>query len=1008
MATPSDPPGPEVVTDAAEAEAHKEHGNAAFKTGRYQEAVGHYSKAIGLCPSNHLLWSNRSMAYGAMQNWPESQAITDEQETKCTQEVLSLQRHVEIANCTPTVAAIPAMQLEGCLQDTTLQHCPLMYPTSLSCDCQDAEEAVRLSPDFVKGHFRLAKAQLECGNAEAALETARKGMSLDPEDQAGSMQQFKKLEATAAAAVEGGGGLVESTAVEASDAPKVSVRDFKTVSELGSGNFSTIYSVEHVKSGKRYAMKVIDKSEANRMKRRHPNIYNEIYMEKRALTKLHGHPGIVILHATFQDFGSLYYLLELCEGGELWSALMVGTKVVGAHPSLARFWARELVLALEHIHSKGMVHRDIKPENILLTAAGHIKIVDFGTCKDLLEPDLNGPEFVGTAQYMTPQAVASQPQGREADLWAVGCCIYQFLVGQTPFHAPSPYLCFLRIKKGTVRFPRIVPPVAVDLITVLLRKKPAARLGSDETGGYPALKAHPYFAASSSMSHSQAQHEALSHSAAAAAASASAPPPPPPPSTPEATTAAAAAQSPQPPAAAPPPPPAPPAAAAAQQQHMDCGGDGCDPFVPSPFEGPAVRVPKLSEVAVRATGDHVSEWAMNAVLVPKALPPHVDVGRLRPDAREAVRHYLHRTKALAEPRIGMTRTRTVNAAAAAAADSAAAAAAAAATCAEYEELAPLRACIDAVNRLRPRFLVVTGDFAQSEPGSADFGAEMSAFREAMARVSATVPVLYCPGNHDVGGAPTEATMAAYEQSVSTYPRRGRCMDAGDRGCHDNFNCSTFRVNFTLFGADFYSFWWGGVRGLVINTPLLAAPEGDSVRAQQQATWLEQELELAQLNAHHLMVFGHHPWFLRSVGEEPDAVVTPLPNAVRLKWLSKMGQCKVKAVFSGHLHYNLVNKVGKVAIDPKDQALGMLAPNAVGLPAEKERGDSDSDSEPDESTWVEERVEMQHITTSSVTYPLGPDPVGLRLVRVFDDRIEHEYHALSEVPESVTLEAEPRP
>eukprot|EP00611_Tribonema_gayanum_P026322 TRINITY_DN623_c0_g1_i3.p1 TRINITY_DN623_c0_g1~~TRINITY_DN623_c0_g1_i3.p1 ORF type:complete len:166 (-),score=24.73 TRINITY_DN623_c0_g1_i3:774-1271(-) len=96
-----------------------------------------------------------------------------------------------------------------------------------------------------------------------------------------------------------------------------------------------------------------------------------------------------------------------------------------------------------------------------------------------------------------------------------------------------------------------------------------------------------------------------------------------------------------------------------------------------------------------------------------------------------------------------------------------------------------------------------------------------------------------------------------------------------------------------FGADFYSFWWGGVRGLVINTPLLAAPEGDSVRAQQQATWLEQELELAQLNAHHLMVFGHHPWFLRGVGEEPDAVVTPLPKAVRLKWLSKMGQCKVR-------------------------------------------------------------------------------------------------------------------
>ena len=95
------------------------------------------------------------------------------------------------------------------------------------------------------------------------------------------------------------------------------------LTELGTGNFSTILAVRHRASKREYALKVIDKQEAARIKRRHPNVYNEIYMEKRALTQLHGHPGIIEMHATFQDYSSLYYLLELCSGGELWSQLVI-------------------------------------------------------------------------------------------------------------------------------------------------------------------------------------------------------------------------------------------------------------------------------------------------------------------------------------------------------------------------------------------------------------------------------------------------------------------------------------------------------------------------------------------------------------------------------------------------------------------------------------------------------------------------------------------------------------
>ncbi|CAN0325242.1 unnamed protein product, partial [Hapterophycus canaliculatus] len=141
--------------------------------------------------------------------------------------------------------------------------------------------------------------------------------------------------------------------------PKPSMKDFRVVEELGTGNFSTIVKAEHRRTGKPFALKMIEKAEVNRLKRRHENVYNEIFMEKRALTKL-SHPNIVRMHSTFQDYSTLYYLLDMCDGGEIWKRLTVDGKVVGAHPSLARFWLSEVVSAMEHMHRRGLVHRDLK------------------------------------------------------------------------------------------------------------------------------------------------------------------------------------------------------------------------------------------------------------------------------------------------------------------------------------------------------------------------------------------------------------------------------------------------------------------------------------------------------------------------------------------------------------------------------------------------------------------------------------------------------------------------
>ncbi|KAH8097925.1 3-phosphoinositide-dependent protein kinase [Aureococcus anophagefferens] len=216
-------------------------------------------------------------------------------------------------------------------------------------------------------------------------------------------------------------------------------------------------------------------------------------MEKRALAKLQDgprgeHPNLIKMFRTFQDYYTLYYMMELCEGGEMWAQTLSpdGARAgVPVHHSLARFWVSELVDAVEHVHACGLVHRDIKPENMMLTADGHVKLIDFGTAKDLVDTDLNGPEFVGTPEFMAPEMVESKSTtSYAADLWAVGIVAYQLVCGVGPYKAQSPYFSFLRIKRAVATFPEIlrISP-AGDFVGALLREDPASRLGATAAPG---------------------------------------------------------------------------------------------------------------------------------------------------------------------------------------------------------------------------------------------------------------------------------------------------------------------------------------------------------------------------------------------------------------------------------------------------------------------------------------------------------------------------------------------
>lgn len=112
---------------------------------------------------------------------------------------------------------------------------------------------------------------------------------------------------------------------------------------------------------------------------------------------------------------------------------------------------------------------------------GHLKFIDFGTAKDLIQTDLNGQEFVGTPEYMSPDTIEAKKGtnvGIDADLWSLGIILYQLLLGATPFHAPSPYLNFLRTKRSYLQTPSFVPQPITSMIQLLLQKDVNDRIQS--------------------------------------------------------------------------------------------------------------------------------------------------------------------------------------------------------------------------------------------------------------------------------------------------------------------------------------------------------------------------------------------------------------------------------------------------------------------------------------------------------------------------------------------------
>ncbi|CAN1238736.1 3-phosphoinositide-dependent protein kinase 2 [Linum grandiflorum] len=272
-----------------------------------------------------------------------------------------------------------------------------------------------------------------------------------------------------------------------------SIQDFELGKIYGVGSYSKVVRAKKKDSGIVYALKIMDKKFITK-----ENKTAYVKLERIVLDQL-DHPGVVRLYFTFQDTFSLYMALESCEGGELFDQI---TRKRRLSEEEARFYAAEVVDALEYIHKMGLIHRDIKPENLLLAADGHIKIADFGSVKPMQDSritvlpnaasDDKACTFVGTAAYVPPEVLNSSPATFGNDLWALGCTVYQMLSGTSPFKDASEWLIFQKIIARDVRFPDYFSNEAKDLIDRLLDTEPGRRPGAGPDG-YAALKLHPFF-----------------------------------------------------------------------------------------------------------------------------------------------------------------------------------------------------------------------------------------------------------------------------------------------------------------------------------------------------------------------------------------------------------------------------------------------------------------------------------------------------------------------------------